>query len=56
MISNPKESKTALYLKQIIVSLENNANNRNTNVIWEDKNIAKNNISILVKCIAYGSS
>lgn len=40
----------------MIVSMENNANTRNINVIWDEKETANNYIAILVKCIAYGNS
>lgn len=40
----------------MIVSMENNAKSRNITVIWEEKEIATNYITILVKCIAYGNS
>lgn len=36
--------------------MENNAKSRNITVIWEEKEIATNYITILVKCIAYGNS
>lgn len=36
--------------------MENNANSRNINVIWDEKETANNYIVILVKCVAYGNS
>lgn len=40
----------------MIVSMENNANNRSISIIWDEKETATNYIQILVKCIAYGNS
>jgi len=56
LISDPKQPKTALYIKQMIVSMENNAGSRNITIIWDEKETATNYIQILVKCIAYGNS
>jgi len=37
LISNPKEEKTKLYIKQMIVSIENNALERGVSIIWEER-------------------
>ncbi len=53
LISNSKDPRTALYYKQLIVSLQNNVKD---NLIWTDKHIVKDYLMILVKGIAYGNS
>ena len=53
VITDPKSFKTSEYIRQLRVSFENNLTRDGQN-IWENENILKDYISILVKGVAYG--
>ena len=52
VITDNKSDKTSEYIRQIRVSFENNV--KKGEYIWEDEDILKDYISILVKGVAYG--
>lgn len=52
LLADVKERKTALYYRQLVVSLENNA--RVGHLIWKERDITKDYISAAVKGLAYG--
>ena len=53
VITDPKSFKTSEYIRQMRVSFENNLTKEGQN-IWENENILKDYIYILVKGVAYG--
>ena len=53
VITDPKSFKTSEYIRQMRVSFENNLTKEGQN-IWDNENILKDYISILVKSVAYG--
>ena len=52
VITDNKSEQTSDYIRQIRVSFENNV--KKGEIIWDDENIFKDYISILVKGMAYG--
>jgi hypothetical protein len=53
LISDNKSQKTSFYIRQMVVSLENNLTSE-SQVIWEDEVTFKDYVNMLVKGIAYG--
>ena len=53
LISDNKSSRTGPYIRQMIVSLENNLSSEDQ-LIWQDEIIVKDYVNMLVKGIAYG--